>query len=60
MMKLIKNLNHITCRQDKLHDLAEESTNGVFAIAPEETKEERKKNHDLVNNFIKKSKKKAL
>jgi hypothetical protein len=32
--------------------LAEESTNGVFASAPEETEEERKKNHDLVNDFI--------
>jgi hypothetical protein len=51
---LIKDQNRITRRQDELHDLVEESTNGVFASAPDEPEEERKKNHDLVNDFIKK------
>lgn len=41
---------------DELHDLAEESTNGVFASVSDETDEERKRNHDLVNDFIKKYK----
>lgn len=50
---MIKNKNRISSRQDELHDLAEESTNGVFASAPKETEEECKKNHDLVNDFIK-------
>ncbi|MDC3418751.1 hypothetical protein [Aquibacillus salsiterrae] len=53
---MIKNKNLITNRQNQLHDLAEESTNGIFASAPDETEEERKKNHDLVESFIKKNK----
>lgn len=48
--------NRITHRHDNLHDLAEESTNGVFASAPEETEEERKNGHDLVDDFIKRRK----
>lgn len=43
-------------KQNQLHDLAEESTNGIFASAPEETEEGRKKNHDLVDDFIKRQK----
>lgn len=53
---MIKNRARPTRRQDSLHDLAEESTNGVFAGAPNEPEKERKKNHDLVNDFIKKHK----
>ncbi len=55
---MIKNQNRISCKHDELHDLAEESTNGIFASAPDETDEERKKNHDLVNEFIRKRKNK--
>lgn len=43
-----------TRKQDQLHDLAEESTNGVFASPPNE--DERNQSHDLVNDFIKKHK----
>ncbi|WP_164217332.1 hypothetical protein [Virgibacillus sp. YIM 98842] len=42
--------------RDELHDLAEESTNGVFACDTDESEEERKMKHDLVNDFIKKHK----
>lgn len=54
--KLKKKQNCITYRQDDLHDLAEESTNGIFASPPDEKREELKKNHELVNDFIKKYK----
>jgi hypothetical protein len=50
---LVKDQNRITRRKDELHDLAEESTNGAFASVPDETEEERKKNHGLVDDFIK-------
>ncbi|MFZ3590122.1 hypothetical protein ACOI1C_12780 [Bacillus sp. DJP31] len=45
--------NQLIQKQNKMHDLAEESTNGVFAIAPKESPVERKKNHDKVTGFIK-------
>ncbi|MCR2821446.1 hypothetical protein [Lederbergia panacisoli] len=57
---MVKNQSRITSRQDELYDLAEESTNGVFADGPEETDEERKKNHNLVLDFIKDNKTKHL
>ncbi|MFD1416101.1 hypothetical protein [Oceanobacillus jeddahense] len=51
-MKLIKNKERIIRKQDELHDIAEESTNGVFAGTPKETEKERKKNHSLADDFI--------
>ncbi|WP_157037100.1 hypothetical protein [Oceanobacillus jeddahense] len=49
---MIKNKERIIRKQNELHDVAEESTNGVFACTPEEMEKVRKKNHSLADDFI--------
>jgi hypothetical protein len=53
---LYKKQDRITKHQDELHDLAEESTNGVFASPSDEDMGERKINLHLIDEFIKKRK----